>query len=181
MFKLKVDKQAVIFAILSVFFLIEMAVLLPWSINRIVTSNRGIVKIKKDLENIGREWPNKDNYIADQDKLRGEIKILRKKFVENEDESKLLSFISRSSKEYGVEIQSMSPANFAPYPENQFGQFSYLPIKIKARSRYHSLARFYELVQNSGYFFEVTEFNMKSGSPYNIIELTICGLLERKQ
>jgi Tfp pilus assembly protein PilO len=181
MSKLKIDKQTTIFIILATFFLVELAVLLPFSINRIVSVNKKIVKTKKDLENIASEWPNKDNYIIDQDKLNSEIGALREKFLGSKDESKLLSFISRAGKEHRVEIQSMSPTEFTPYPETQFGSFSYFPIRIRARSRYHSLAQFYEFIQSSDYFFEVTEFNMRADSPYNVLELVICGLLETKQ
>jgi Tfp pilus assembly protein PilO len=177
---MKLDKKTITFLILALFFLIELTLLLPLSLSRIVVINKERAAVKKNLEYIGREWPNKDNYVSRQEELTSRIAALRRKFIGSEDKSRLLSFISQAAKNHGVQIQSMLPADFAPYPDSKFGEFAYFPVKIRARSRYHDLGGFFDFIQNSRYFFEVKEITMKSGSPYNVIDMTIRGLMEKQ-
>lgn len=178
--KINLDKQTVIFLVLALFLLIELVVLLPASVNRIVSLSRNIAKTKLDIEGIERDWPRKDEYDKQRLELSREIEDLRGKFIRAKEESKLLSFISGSSKDFGIEIQSIAPEALKEYPETVAGQFQYFPIRIRARGRFHNLGQFYEFLQASGYFFEATELRIQSDTPYNIIEMTLCGLIEKK-
>jgi len=74
----------------------------------------------------------------------------------------------------------MSPDVLKEYPETTAGQFQYFPIRIRARGRFHNLGQFYAYLQGSQYFFDATELKIQSNTPYNIIEMVLCGLLEKK-
>ena len=178
--KINIDKQTVAFVVLAIFLLVELVVVLPASINRIVSLARNASKKKLDIERIEREWPRKDEYEKQRQQLSKEIAVLRGKFIRQEEESKLLSFISGSSKDFGIEIQAMSPDVLKEYPETTAGQFQYFPIRIRARGRFHNLGQFYAYLQGSQYFFDATELKIQSNTPYNIIEMVLCGLLEKK-
>jgi len=178
--KVNFDKQTIIFVTLAVFLLIEFVVLLPWSVNRLVVLAKAISQTKLNIERIERDWPRKDEYEDQRRQLSRQIEILRGKVIRPEEESKLLSFISGSSKDFGIEILALSPGSLKEYPETAAGQFQYFPIRIKARGRFHNLGRFYDYLQGSAYFFEATDLRIQSNTPYNIIEMVLCGLLEKK-
>lgn len=178
--KINIDKQTLIFVIIVIFLLIEFTVLLPASVNRIVSLSKNVSKMRLNIERVERDWPLKDEYEKQRQVLSREIEVLRGKFIRSEEESKLLSFISGSSKDFGIEIKAMSPETLQEYTQTAAGQFQYFPIRIKARGRFHNLGQFYDYLQNSQYFFEASELKIQSNTPYNIVEMVLCGLLEKK-
>jgi len=82
--KINIDKQTVAFVVLAIFLLVELVVVLPASINRIVSLARNASKKKLDIERIEREWPRKDEYEKQRQQLSKEIAVLRGKFIRQE-------------------------------------------------------------------------------------------------
>jgi len=176
--KINIDKQAVIFFGLASFLAIELIVLVPWSFKKITILSKKGSELSRKIKSIEADWPNKDKYINDKEKIKSEIKKLREKFITPREESKLLSFISGSSKDFGVAIKSLLPGKLQDYTDTEFGEFKYLPVSVKAKSGFHNFARFLNYLKSSPYFFEVKELSISSGQPYNSIEMILCGAIE---
>jgi len=179
--KLNFDKKSIVFFSIAAFIVIEVAVFIPWGIKRIISSNREIKFVATRLKNIERDWPNKDRYVQQKEQLSKSLGELRSKFVSTQDESKLLSFISTSSKEFGVEIKSLLPSKVQDYTSTEFGKFKYLPIVIKAESKFHNLVLFLEYLGNSKYFFEVKKVNISGTRKKNTVEMIVCAAIQEKE
>jgi len=178
--KLKLDRQVVIFSAVIVALALEFFILLPWSIGRIIQVNKRTRKTFQDIKVVKQEWPDKDAYLEKKGQLKKDIEAIRSKFITSQETSKLLSFISSASRDFKVEIESFSPLKVEEYTSNKYGQFKYIPIEIKAKSKFHNLALFLEYLYKSQYFFEIKDLKITSGYPYNPIEITICGLIVEK-
>ena len=175
------DKKSIVFFSIVAFVIIEVAVFIPWGIKRIISSNREIKFVVTRLKNIEKDWPNKDKYVQQKEQLNERLDEIRSKFVSTQEESKLFSFISTSSKEFGVEIRSLLPNKVQDYTSTKFGEFKYLPITIKAESKFHNLALFLEHLGNSKYFFEVKKISISGVRKQNIVEMVICAALQEKE
>jgi len=176
--KINFDKQSLIFFGLTSLLVIELIILVPWSFRKITVLSRKGSELSRKIKSIEADWPNRDKYSSDEEKIKSEIHGLREKFIEPQEESKLLSFISTSSKKFGVVIKSLLPGKLEDYTSTDFGQFKYLPISIKAESGFHNFARFLDYLKDSPYFFEVKELSILSKQPYNYIEIILCGAVE---
>ena len=178
--KINIDKKTVVFLALAIVLFGELFVVFPWEMKRISGLTKRIAKVTQRVNSIERKWPRKDKYLEGKELLKKEIKETRGRFFSPEQESKILSFISTGSKNFGVEIQSLLPGQLQDYTSTKVGEFKYLPIVVKANSGFHNLAMFLNYLSSSQYFFEVKELNILSGSPCNSIEMTICGVIEVK-
>lgn len=179
--KLNFDKKSIVFFSIVTFIIIEVAVFIPWGIKKIISSNRKIKFTATRLKNIEKDWPKKDKYVQQKKQLSKSLDEIRSKFVSAQDQSKVFSFISTSSKEFGVEIRSLLPSKAQDYTSTKFGEFKYLPIVIKAESKFHNLALFLEHLRNSKYFFEIKKINISGASKQNIVEMVICAALQEKE
>ncbi|MBN3040522.1 MAG: type 4a pilus biogenesis protein PilO [Candidatus Omnitrophica bacterium] len=178
--KLNIDKQTLIFSIWVAVLVLELFLLLPFSIGRIVILNKSIAALERDLINVQREWPRKEEYIERKQNLESDIANLNSKFTQSREVSKLLSFISSSSKEFAIEVQAVSPGKLTDYPGSEAGEYQYLPINIKAKGQYHNLGRFFDFLQRSEYFFEGKELNMYYDYPYNNLEIIFSYLIKQE-
>lgn len=173
--KINIDKPTFSFIIIAIVLLIELFIIFPWEISKMggLTKKQG--KLIEKINSIENEWPKKDKYLDSKEKLKEEIGKIRGKFITPNQESKILSFISSSSKKFGIEINSLIPEALSPYITGDVGNFKYLPIKVKAKGNFHNLAMFIDYLNSSQYFFEVKKLSMKSSLSDNIIEMVICG------
>lgn len=165
--KINLDRQTVIFITLATILAGELFILFPWELRKINTFTERIAKIAERINYVENEWPQKKRYLENQKRLKAEIKKTREEFIITNQESKLLSFISASSKDFEIEIQSLSPQELQTYVSTKFGKFKYLPIKVKADGKFNNLGMFLNFLNNSQYFFEVKELTILSGSPSN--------------
>jgi len=179
--KLNFDKKSVVFFFIVAFIIIEMAVFIPWGIKKIISSNKEIKSVATRLKNIEEDWPNKDKYVQQKEQLNKSLDDIQSKFVSTQEESKIFSFISTSSKEFGVDIKSLLPSKLQDYASTKFGKFKYLPIVIKAESKFHNLALFLEYLGNSKYFFEVKKIKISGVHKQNIVEIVICLVIQEKE
>ena len=178
--KINIDTQTVVFFVLAVVLCAEVFVAFPWEIKKISDLSKRTTKVAQQVTSIENEWPRKDEYLKDKSELGEEIKRIQGKFILREQESKLLSFISVSSEDFKVKIQSLTPGELEEYTSTKFGEFKYLPIAIKADSKFQNLVLFLNHLNDSEYFFEVKELDILSRSPYNSIEMIICGAIAVK-
>ena len=176
--KINIDKQTVVFFILAAIFLGELFLIFPWEIKKISDLAKKISKVDWKISSIEGEWLKKDEYLEDKESLKKEIKEARSRFLLLEQGSKALSFISANSKDFGIEIQSLSPGKLQDYTSTEFGTFKYLPVKVKAKGKFHNLAKFLDCLSSSQYFFETKELKILHEPPCNSIEMTICGIVE---
>ncbi len=176
--KIKLDKNTIIFCAVTIFLIGELLIALPGQFRRINDLSKKIAELAQQLDNIERDWPERDKYLNDKELLKKEIKEVQNKFVLPQQESKLLSFISTSSKDFEVTIGTFSPGSPRKYKSTKFGNFKYLPISISAQGKFHNLAMFLDFLQNSQYFFEITNLKITSGYPYHSVGMTICGLIQ---
>lgn len=175
--KISIDKQTIIFFVLAVFLLMEIFVLVPWSFKRIAVLSKTAASLSRKLKSVKADWPNKDKYIDNQEKLKEQIKKVHSRFIPSQEESKLLSFISANSKDFNVSIKSLLPGGREEYVSTHFGEFKYLPVAVEARGGFHNLARFLDYLKRSQYFFEIKKMSISSQQPYNLIEMDICGVV----
>ena len=178
--KINIDKQTVVFFILAVVLFTELFVAFPWEVKKISGLTKRTAKLAQQVTSIENEWPRKDKYLKDKRELKEEMKRIQEKFILRQQESKILSFISVSSKDFKVKIQSLTPGELEEYTSTKFGEFKYLPISIRADSKFHDLVLFLNHLNDSQYFFEVKELDILSRSPYNSIEMIICGAVAVK-
>ncbi|MBU1112266.1 MAG: type 4a pilus biogenesis protein PilO [Candidatus Omnitrophica bacterium] len=178
--KINFDKQTVVFLILIVVIIAEVFILLPWSVKRVIDLGKKTAILKKQIETVENDWPRLSQYADVNEKLRREIEINQNRFINSEEASKSLSFISEASKEFNIEIKSFLPGK-SQDPLNLSGQkLFYLPINIKAKGQFHNLALFLSFLQNSQYFFEVQQLKIVSDYPYNSLEMILCGIIEKE-
>ena len=178
--KLNLDKPAVVFFVLVFFLALEIIILFPWAISKISDLGKNITRVKISLTAIKKDWPNKDDYLKKEEKLKDAVSRQHASFIPVQQESKLLSFISKSSKNFEVEVESIIPGEPEDYSLDKKGKLKYLPINIKMKSNFHNLAVFLDYLQNSQYFFEVKEVKILAGDKYNSINMLICGLIEQE-
>jgi len=177
---IKFQKQTVIFFSLAAFLALEVFVLLPAGIKGLVSLNRKIAATRTQISSVERDWPNKEKYSRQRDELKTEIEKIKAKLVSPQEESKLLSFVSTSSKDFNVEIESMYPDKPQDFALVESTQLKYLPINLKAKSGFYELTQFLRHLQSSDYFFDVKSLSLKSGYPYNSVETLICAIVKEK-
>jgi len=178
--KINIDKPTLVFVIVAAILLVELFVVFPWEISKIGGLTKKRSKLIEKLNFIENEWPRKDQYLENKELLNEEIQKVRGKFITYDQESKVLSFISASSKDFGIKINSLTPGELQSYVSTKFGKFEYLPIKVKAKGNFHNLAMFLDYLSSSQYFFEVKELAILSGLPYSSIEMVIFGVVAVK-
>ncbi|MBP7087739.1 MAG: type 4a pilus biogenesis protein PilO [Candidatus Omnitrophica bacterium] len=176
--KLNLDREKLIFFVLIIFLALEIFVLFPWAIDKIVRLSKEAADLKTKLIAIEKDWPKKDSYLDQEAKLKEEVDKQKSSFISLQQESKLLSFISQNSKNFAVEIESIVPKELKDYLLDKSGKLKYLPIEIKMRSNFHNLALFLDYLQNSQYFFEVKELKITYAEGFNYANILICGLVE---
>jgi Tfp pilus assembly protein PilO len=176
--KLKIDKYITVFCIVAVVGLLELFFLLPLEITKLSDLHKKIDKIRADINAFTKEWPRKDGYIKNIENIKAEIESIKNKISVSGEESHLFSFISSASKNYAVEIKVLKPQELKPLAATKSGEVKYLPINIRLRSQFHSLAQFLDYLQNSEHFFDVREITIKGGYPYDEIEAVICTLIK---
>lgn len=177
---IKFQKQTVVFFSLVALLALEVFVLLPASVKGLVSLNRKITVLRGQIAGVERDWPNKEKYSRQRDELKKEIEKVKAKLVSPQEESRLLSFVSTSSKDFNVEIQSMHPDKPQEFALVESIQLKYLPISLKAKSGFYELTQFLRHLQNSSYFFDVKSLSLKSGYPYNSVEALICAIVKEK-
>ncbi len=178
--KINIDKPTSVFIIVAAILLVELLVVFPWEVSKVGALTKIAGKLIEKLNSIENEWPRKDQYLENKELLKEEIQKVRGKFIARDQESKALSFISASSKDFGIKINSLTPEDLKAYTKTKVGNFEYLPIKVKARGNFHNLAMFLDHLSSSQYFFEVKELTILSGLPYSSIEMVICGVVAVK-
>ncbi|MCM8787770.1 MAG: type 4a pilus biogenesis protein PilO [Candidatus Omnitrophica bacterium] len=178
MFKIKVNKEIVIFYVLLFIIIVEIFFLLPIPIKSTININKKISDVKKNIIAIEKDWPLKDVYNEKISQLTEQISNLNTKYISVQQISSLLSFISSESKKFNVEIQQINPKNLQKKEVSKAGTFSYIPIDITLVANFHNLKAFLEYLQNSSYFFEITAIDITSEPPLHKINLTICGLVK---
>lgn len=177
--KLNIDKNVILIAAIGITLLIEITVLSS-EVSAIFGINKRITKLRQDLVQIERDWPNRDNFSKQKEDLKKEIEEMHTKYVLPQAESALYSFLSSESKNFNVQVKVLKPAPLQDYLTTKLGKFKYLPIIISAKGSFHGLANFLDHIQNSKYFFDVTELRIASSTPYHSIEMVICGLVKEK-
>ena len=178
--KINIDKQTVVFFIRAAILSVVLFVAFPMEIRKISDLPKQTTKVAQQVVSIENEWPRKDKYLKAKRELKEDIKRIQKKFISKQQESRMLSFISVSSKDFRVKIQSLTPGELEEYTSTKFGEFKYLPVAVKADSKFHDLVLFLNHLNDSQYFFEVKKLDILSRSPYNSIEMIICGAVAVK-
>ena len=177
----KIDKETIIFFVLVIFLILEIGFLLPSRIKKLNKLNKEIGEIKRSISMVKNDWPRKSSYLENNKKIKEEIKKLKSKFILPQQESKFFSFLSAKSKDFKINIESLRPLQTIDYVSSRFGKFKYLPISVEGRGKFHNLSRFLNCLQNSDYFFEVKELDIKTDQPYHSINMIICGLVKEKK
>ena len=163
--KINIDKQTVVFFIIAIVLFLELFIAFPWEIKKISDLSKRTIKIAQQVTSIENDWPRKDQYLNNKSELEKEIEAIQEKFILRQQESKILSFVSTSGKDFKVKIQSFTPGELEEYTSTKFGEFNYLPITIKADSKFHDLVLFLNHLNDSQYFFEVKKLDILSRQP----------------
>ena len=173
--KINIDKPTLIFIIVAAILLFELLIVFPWEVSKVGELTKKEGELIEKINSIKNEWPRREQYSENKEILIKDIERIREKFITPNQESKMLSFISASSKDFGIEINSLMPEVLKTYVTTKVGNFKYLPIKVKAKGNFHDLAIFIDHLNSSPYFFEVKKLSMKSSFSVNLIEMVICG------
>ena len=95
--KINIDKQTIVFFILAAILFLELLIAFPWEIKKISDLTKQTTEVAQRVTSIEHEWSRKDKYLKDKSAPVDEIKRIKKKFVQRQQESKILSFISLRS------------------------------------------------------------------------------------
>ncbi|MCF7908110.1 MAG: type 4a pilus biogenesis protein PilO [Candidatus Omnitrophica bacterium] len=177
--KINFDKKIIAFSLLIAVIVIEILILLPWSIKRVIGLNKKIALIGQQIKSTENDWPRLNEYSKVNQELKNQIENSRSKLILSQEASESLSFISTASKEFGVEIKSFLPGELINYLAESEENLFYLPISIEAKAKFHNLALFLEYLQTSQYFFDIKELKVSSDYPYNSIEIVVCAIAEK--
>ncbi len=175
--KIKLDKQSIVFITLAVFLVIEVFIILPWGIGKIVKSNKEIKSLKQQIKAAETEWPRLSDYSKKVETLQSTIKNYKQKAIKQGQESRLISFISENSRKYNIKIKAITPLDSIP-AEND--NFNYVPFQIEAEGEFHNLGNFFSFLQNSDYFFELKELTLAGFRPTKI-NMLLCGLKQKEE
>ncbi|NQT28277.1 MAG: hypothetical protein HQ570_01625, partial [Candidatus Omnitrophica bacterium] len=175
--KINIDKQTGLFFILAAVLFLELLVVFPWEIKKISDLTKQTAKIAQSVVAIENEWPRKGRYLANKEQLKEKIKRIQERFILKQQESRILSFISVSSENSKVKIQSLVPGELQEYTSTKWGEFKYLPVVVKAECKFHDLALFLNSLNDSQYFFEVKKLDILPTPLYNSIEMIICAAI----
>ena len=177
--KIKVNKRFIIFLAVLVFFLLEVLIFLPMGIKKVFVLHKKKSSFSQKIKNIEIDWPNKEIYKSQKNDLSKEIEEMHDKSILYKQSSTLISFISSKSKEFGVQIRTISPGQLKEYQEN-LENFKLLPITIKSKSKFHNFVNFLDQLQESKYFIEIKSLDMITDDEDIFIEMEICGLVKEK-
>ncbi len=177
--KLNIDRNTILVTTFGITLLLEIIILFS-VVFATSGTNKEINKLRGNLAQIEKEWPRRDNFSKQKENLKQEISEMHTKFILPQTESVLYSFISSESKGYNVQVKVLKPGAMQDYSTTKLGKFKYLPIIISAKASFHGLANFLDYLQNSKYFFDITELRITAGLPYNSIDMVICGLVKEK-
>lgn len=180
-FRLNLNKDIVIFSVLAVVLIVELAILLPLAIGNLTKLNKNIIGLKQKITATKKEWPRKDEYLDKNSRLKMELDQMRSKAIFPQQETDLFSFLSTASKKFSIEIEVLTPSEIVEGDSTGPQKFKYLPISLSAKSRFHSLAQFLNYLQSGEYFFEIKEMAVSPGRPYHSIEMLIYGLVQEKE
>jgi len=178
--KINFSKQTIIFLAVILCLVIEVVVFFPWGVGTLFRLNREVEKSANNIYQVKSNWALKESYLSNRDNIKGEISKIRAKIISSQEDSKVFSFISASSKDFQVNIYSLSPEKLQDYALTNSGDFKYLPIQIKAESGFHNLLGFLNYLQKSKYLFGVNELQITSRYPFNVVNMTVCCLIEKK-
>jgi hypothetical protein len=178
--KLNIDKNIITISILALILLCAILIFIPLQLRILTNVNKKINALRTNLLTARKEWPVKDRYFLQSEKLKSELKDLRQKFIIPQEESALFSYISSESKNFDINIRVLKPQPLQDYLSTKLGKFKFVPITINAQGKFHNLARFFDYIQRGKFFFDVTELKISSGSLSHSIEITICGLMKEK-
>jgi hypothetical protein len=176
--KLNLDKQTIALIILAGVLLLEVFLFLPLGIGKVGALNKEISLVQAKIKNIETDWPKKDKYVRQNDELKTNIQTLKMSFLLAQQEANALSFISSESEKFNIKIEVLKPSKLKDFASTKFGSFKYLPIVVRGSGKFHDAAKFFEYLQNSKYFFEITEIDIFPGAVGNSMEMIICGLIK---
>ncbi len=175
--KIKLNKQSILFIAASLVLLIELAVLLPVGIKKISKTTAAIKTLKQKINTIETEWPRKENYLQQAEALEETTNNYKQKAIQQGQESRLISFISKNSKQYNLKIKSITP--LGPLPTKN-DNFEFVPYRVQAEASFHDLGNFFQFLQSSNYFFSVKELTLSGWRPIKI-NILLCGLQQKKE
>lgn len=175
--KIKLNKQSILFIVVSLLLVIELLILLPWGIGRISKMGKETKSLKQKIESTKTEWPKKKEYLKTVTNLEETIDAYKQKAIQQGQESRLISFISKNSKQYNLKIKSITPLDSLPTKNDNF---EFVPYRIEAEASFHDLGNFFQFLQSSNYFFSVKELTLSGYRPIKI-NLLLCGLQQKKE
>ena len=179
--KIKIDKNTVVFGLLAFAVLIEIALGFPLFVKKLINQGSRISHLKQQVSSVKTEWARKDSYTKEETDIKSERSMIQKGIVSLKQSSKILSFISTSSKDFNIEISSFSPSD--PQPGYMIGEveFCYLPITLNAKGEFSDLIRFLKHLEASEYFFRVGSLDIVSSRPSHLISILLWVVVEKKQ
>ena len=174
---LNLNKDYLPFLGIILILIVEIFILF-FAVKYLFNLNKKVLTIKKTIETTKSEKLLLDSYKSKIENLKKELELLNNKSIGYAEESNLLSFISSESKNFKFEINKITPLQRLKYTTTKDNKFSYIPINIEAVCSFHSLVDFLRFLENSKYFFEVSELNISYLEGVEKINITICGLLK---
>ncbi len=170
--KIKVNKQTIVFVSLSLALLGLLFIFIPAGVRKISRANRQINDFNQKISLIQSEWPQKENYQEKNKELERDIEKYKRKAIPPGFESRLISYISESSLNYDIKIQSITPRDSLSSP---VGAFNYLPFRIEAVGGFYGLKGFLDFLYEGDYFFELKELSLVGHNPSRI-NMVLWGL-----
>ena len=181
MLPLRINQKMVLPFSISLLFILDLTVIVPLQINRLLKISSEIKKIQANLTQFEECSLHKDKLFSQKKKIKKEIELLQRKIITAGEVSALLAYISDEAKKNNVEIIRVSPLEKQIYKQMWLGNLYYLPISIKAKAKYHNLGRFLNQLVGSKYFLSVEKLTIKQNLPRHKIELLIYSLLKEKE
>lgn len=176
--KLKLDKKTFSCLILYAIFIVDLVFILPSQAKNFIDLHSKVRKLKKKIALYKTDISSQDKFIDEKDRIEIDILDLEGKIMAAQDISTVSTYISNKAKENAVEILEIIFSKPKEYKTSTEGKFSYLPIKIKARAGFHSLAQFFNALERGYYFLETEDLSIEEKSPYHALSFVVNALLK---
>ncbi|MDP2653800.1 MAG: type 4a pilus biogenesis protein PilO [Candidatus Omnitrophota bacterium] len=153
---------------------LDYFLIMQFQLANIRTLNPKVATLSQDLKTARTNITQTDRYKSELKKLSEERQQLNFKIKTKEEVPLIMESLSRIAQKSGVLLDQITPeqASQDVVLKNNDGQYLAIPIRIDARSSYHSLGRFINQLEREEEFFRVASLSIV-GNSQDVIQHSI--------
>lgn len=162
------EKRFITYLSISAAIILIIIVLIPLQIKTIFVLKTKIKNLKNNLTQTNQDINYRQSIIADIEKTKKGIVILKNKIITPKDIPSVQAVISSQAKDNNLQIIELDASIQKAVAQ---GSFSCLPIEIKLKGGFHNLGGFFNELEKSDYSLIAKKLSVLSFQPQNEINL----------